>query len=220
MKHFKITTPLKLEILFVAILYAIIVLTGCSIPMALNKAEKNGLLAKVCAEKYPVKDSILPPVIEFIGGDNIDYSPLIDSLKYKIDSIGKLYQNSVSNQDSLCNASSSYLVEMLQNATDDVAKLKSNYKKCTPDTVKIRTTEWKADRAKEAVLAKKLDEEHKKLDEEQFVNQRQQMVNNEQKEALSKIKKKLLQRSLYLYGLMALLAIAIGFKLSKRKIFS
>jgi len=116
-----------------------------------------------CATKYPVKDSIAPPIIKYIPANNKDLTKAFDSLardnsslKDDIDSLSELSKTDSSALGEKYRKTITGLNKKLVSYINQIQKLKDEYKKCTPDTVFTTNTVYKRDTAKEKYLETKV----------------------------------------------------------------
>lgn len=143
--------------LFIAIM-AFIVSSCNSYKKQLNKFQTFGYqhtneLAKMCAEKFPVKDSVGAPVIDSTKrADNINYQGRIDSLKDKATTLQrKMYQDSVNKTD--CAKSSQYYKNQVTGLVNQISSLQQSYKPCKPDTIFKTNTVYRKDVAELSVVS-------------------------------------------------------------------
>lgn len=138
---------------------------GCTTERKVTKYLNNNpsFASGWCAEKYPVKDSILPPVIKYVPAANIDYSKVIDSINRSYSSLRK-YADSMAKvamaDDTDCGKLYAPIIRDLSNKVSSQAsvinKLRDDYKACIPDTAFVFKTVLRENTAKTASLQEKL----------------------------------------------------------------
>jgi len=111
--------------------------------------------AQFCADKFKPIDSIGKEVIRYVPADNKDYKLSIDSLVNDVIA----FREKVEQDTSAKNAEYKSKIESL---TNRIYALQKSYKKCVPDTLKIKIPIYIRDTAKEAALAF----ENKKVNDE------------------------------------------------------
>ena len=98
--------------------------------------------AHYCAVHFPLKDSIAP--IIYVPGDNLDYTPIIDSILHSADSLSKDSINKTWTNvlDTATTSIAEYFKKQRLADRSQIALLKENiqrlhdqYKPCKPDTV-------------------------------------------------------------------------------------
>lgn len=121
--------------------------------------ENTNKLAELCANSFPVKDSIGKPVVSYKPANNTDYTPILDSLNSKISEMTEqLNKPVVSLED--CRERVDHYKNQALDWRSKFDQFKADYKKCKPDTVFKEIAVYRENAARIADLNFKLATEH------------------------------------------------------------
>lgn len=145
-------------ILLIAMFMTMWFFTGCnSYQKQLKKFNEfadahNDVVAGVCAQKFPVKDSIGQVHTDSTHrANNVNYSPTIDSLQKLADALKlKLSKDTVKTNP--CAAVAKGYQDQVNNLTNQLIGLHKTYKPCLPDTVYRTRDIYRLDSAKLVVM--------------------------------------------------------------------
>lgn len=142
-------------------------LASCATQKNADKFYNNhpDALAAKCADKFPVRDSTAPVVIDSSHrAENENYQRTIDSLKYQADFLqGEI--NNIKPGD--VNAETYLKLQQVQAKADqlnkELTKLKNGYKPCLPDTVYKSTTVYRENTARVASQASTITSQNEQI---------------------------------------------------------
>jgi len=153
MKHNQSIRLLYVVLMAALAIIVMVFVSGCS---ASKKAhgyfsKHPEEFARPCADAFPVKDSVAPPVVKYVPADNKNYKGTIDSIQEAADKLAAdIRRAGEESRDSLandCGRAVTGLQEQAGRLQKQVSDLKGQYKPCKPDTVRIETKVYRENTA-------------------------------------------------------------------------